>query len=481
MQEFSIHIDEYARQDATGLAALIRSGEVSAAEVKACALAAIEAVDPAIQAVLDAPRAAPTSLHAGPLAGVPFLIKDLGPTLAGLRSEAGSRLCAGHVATQTSHLVDSYLRAGLAVVGRTKSAEFGFSATTEPALYGPARNPWNPLYSPGGSSGGSAAAVAAGAAPAAHANDAGGSIRIPAAFCGLVGLKPSRGRISVGPAMSEAVAGLGVDHVVTRTVRDTALLLDIAHGPRPGDPYGVAAPDGFFVDAVRPPRRRLRIAVVERAFDGGAIDPQITAALRETADHLAELGHGVERIDLALGVRWGDYVGATLALWCANIAQVVDGIAAATGRAIDASTLQAGTLQAYRHGKSLPATGVFDAYATLNTVRQTVARHFADIDLLLSPVTPRLTPRIGAPDVVVEGREIAEWGADLFAYVGFASLFNVTGGPAISLPLHQCSEGMPLGLQFAAAPGDEALLLSIAAELENSRPWSGRRPTIFAA
>lgn len=480
-QGTGMRIDEYSGYDATGLAALVRSGEVAAADVGACALAAIGAVNPATEAVLDVVENVPAPTRAGPLHGVPFLLKDLGSNLAGMKSEAGSRLCEGYVPTSNSHLVDRYLGAGLAVLGRTKSPEFGFSATTEPLLYGPARNPWNPLFSPGGSSGGSAAAVAAGAVPAAHANDGGGSIRIPAAFCGLVGLKPSRGRISAGPTVAEAVGGLGVDHVVTRTVRDAALLLDVSHGAGPGDPYGIADPATPFVDAARPPRRRLRIGVIDRAFDDGAIDPEVATAVGNTADHLTSLGHGVERIELSLGVSWMAYAWATLALWCSNIALIVDSVAAATGRPIDSTTVEPANLQAYHHGKSLKATDVFGAYATLNIVRRTVASHMAEVDLLLSPVVPRLTPRIGSPDVVLDGRAITDWGPDLFGYVGFTSLFNATGGPAISLPLHQARDGMPVGIQFAADLGAEALLLSIAAELEESRPWSGRRPAIFVS
>lgn len=479
-QETGMRIDEYSRHDATGLAALIRSGEVSAADVGACALAAIGAVNPAIEAVLDAVDEAPAPKRAGPLYGVPFLIKDLGPGLAGMKSEAGSRLCEGFVPTSNSYLVDRYLGAGLAVLGRTKSPEFGFSATTEPLLYGPARNPWDPSFSPGGSSGGSAAAVAAGAVPVAHANDGGGSIRIPAAFCGLVGLKPSRGRISVGPAVAEAVGGLGVDHVVARTVRDAALLLDVSHGACPGDPYGIAGPATPFVDAARPPRRRLRIGVIDSAFGEGAIDAEVANGVGEVADHLAGLGHGVERTELSLGVSWMAYAGASLALWCSSIALLIDGVAAATGRPIDATTIEPANLQAYRHGKSLSATDVLGAHATLNIVRRAISSQMAEIDLLLSPVVPRLTPRIGIPDVVTADRDIADWAPDLFGYVGFTSLFNATGGPAISLPLHQDRDGMPVGIQFAADLGGEGLLLSIAAELEESRPWAGRRPAIFA-
>jgi amidase len=476
-----VRIDEYSSHDATGLAALIHWGAVSEAEVGAAALAAIAAVNPKIEAVLDVAAEAPKAAGDGPLFGVPFLIKDLGPALAGMKSEAGSRLCQGYVPDANSHLVNRYLGAGLVILGRTKSPEFGFSATTEPLLYGPARNPWNPMFTPGGSSGGSAAAVAAGAVPAAHANDGGGSIRIPAAFCGLVGLKTSRGRISVGPSMAEAVGGLGVDHVVTRTVRDAALLLDVSHGQSPGDPYGIASPALPFVEAVQPPRQRMRIGIVEQSFDGSAIDPEIAAALRDTAGHLAALGHGVDRFELSLGVPWSSYVWATMAIWCGGIALIIDSVAAGTGRPIDETMIEPANLQAYRHGKSLSATDIFGAYATLNVVRQSIAAQMGRFDLLLSPVVPQLTPRIGTPAVVVAGRSLTDWGPELFGYVGFTSLFNVTGGPAISLPLHQSSAGLPIGIQLAADLGGEALLLSIAAELEESRPWSGRRPGIFAA
>lgn len=476
-----MRIDEYASHDATSLAALIRSGAVSAAEVGEAALAAIAAVNPKIEAVLDVAAEVPKPAGEGPLVGVPFLIKDLGPVLASMKSEAGSRLCQGYVPATNSHLVNRFLDAGLVILGRTKTPEFGFSATTEPLLYGPARNPWNPLFTPGGSSGGSAAAVAAGAVPAAHANDGGGSIRIPAAFCGLVGLKTSRGRISVGPAMADAVGGLGVDHVVTRTVRDAALLLDVSHGQCPGDPYGIAGPAVPFVEAVRPPHRRMRIGVVEQSFDGSAVDPEIAAALRDTADHLAALGHGVERIELAIGEPWSSYVWATMAIWCGGIALIIDSVAAATGRPIDETMIEPANLQAYHHGKSLSATDIFAAYATLNVVRQSFAAQMGGFDLLLSPVVPRLTPHIGTPAVTLAGRSLAEWGPELFGYVGSTSLFNVTGGPAISVPLHQSSAGLPIGIQLAADLGGEALLLSIAAELEESRPWSARRPGIFAA
>lgn len=476
-----MRIDEYASHDATSLAALIRSGAVSAEEVGLAALAALAQVNPKIEAVLDVVDEVPKPAKAGPLAGLPFLIKDLGPALAGMKSEAGSRLCQGYVPDANSYLVNHYLDAGLAIVGRTKSPEFGFSATTEPLLYGPARNPWNPLYSPGGSSGGSAAAVAAGAVPVAHANDGGGSIRIPAALCGLVGLKTSRGRISVGPGFAEAVGGLGVDHVVTRSVRDSALLLDISHGQCPGDPYGIADPAGSFVDAARPPRQRMRIGVVDQCLDGGVIDPEVSAALKETADHLATLGHGVERVSLSIGVPWAAYTWATLAIWCGGIALIIDTVAAATGRPIDDTMIETANLQAYQHGKSLSATDIFGAYATLNVVRQTIAAQMAGIDLLLSPVLPRLTPRIGEPAIAMAGRDLAEWGPELFGYAGFTSLFNATGGPAISVPLHESKSGLPIGMQFAADLGGEALLLSIAAELEESRPWAGRRPAVFAA
>lgn len=352
----TVRVSEYVRHDAVGLAELMARGEVSPAEVEAAAREAVRAVNPAIDAVVETwpadDRPAPGST---PLAGVPFLIKDFGISMAGRRTEMGSRLTAGHVARSDSFLMRRLRRAGLVTVGRTATPELAYSITTEPVLYGPTRNPWDPERGAGGSSGGAGAAVAAGAVPVAHATDAAGSLRIPAAYNGLFGLKPTRGRVSLGPALDEGFNGLAVQGGVSRTVRDSAALLDLIRGPEPGDPYFAEQPSRPYAQEVTRLPGPLRIGVLPQAWGGRRTAAPVAGALDRTVRLLESLGHRTEEVTVALGVGWEEFVLANTRLSTANVAASVDSLAAALGRPVDSSTLEPSTLAAHRYGRGSAA------------------------------------------------------------------------------------------------------------------------------
>eukprot|EP01133_Synstelium_polycarpum_P026382 gene26382-31721_t len=312
-----MQLHEYTSFDGLGLAQLLRAGQVSAAELHDAAVRACAAVNPHINAVVELWPADCSAIDsAAPFAGVPFLIKDVAVTMAGRRSEYGSRLGAGHVAAFDSHLMTQLRQAGLSTFGRSSTPEMAFATTTEPVLYGATRNPWNLARSAGGSSGGAAAAVAAGIVPLAHATDAAGSIRVPAASTGLFGLKPSRGRVSNGPAMDEIFSGLGVQLGVSRSVRDSAALLDGVQGAMRGEPYVTAAPRDTWLSQVDVAPGRLRIGVQREACNGARPVPAVRAALNASARLLEELGHHVEEVSPALGVPWDAFVQANARIWC---------------------------------------------------------------------------------------------------------------------------------------------------------------------
>ena len=474
-----MNLNEYVTYDGIGLAQWVATGEVTSAELAELAIAAVQQVNPQINAVIE--HWSPTVTEGtGPLAGAPFLIKDLAITSAGRRVELGSRLAQGLVAESDSYLMQRFNAAGLATLGRTTTPEMAFSTETESVLQGPTRNPWDTRLSAGGSSGGSGAAVAAGIVPIAHATDAAGSIRVPASYNGLVGLKPTRGRASNGPALDEVFAGFGVQLGLSRTVRDSAALMDIVQGYAPGDPYYTAAPaEGFLAQVGRDPGR-LRIGLLDTPWNGAALDPEITEATLAVARELEALGHRVERVTAPLGTSWDSFVQANAHIWCATLVRWIDGLAAATSRPIDLSTLEPATLACYAYGLQARAVEFAGALEVRNLIARSVAGWFDDFDVLLTPTLPRLPHALDTYSRGAQTMDGLQWTARVFEHSPFTPVFNVAGTPAMSLPLAMSrQQGLPIGLQFAARFGAEEVLLRLAGQLEQALPWHERKPRIW--
>ena len=474
-----MNLNEYVTYDGIGLAQLVATGEVTSAELAELAIAAVQQVNPQINAVIE--HWSPTVTEGtGPLAGAPFLIKDLAITSAGRRVELGSRLAQGLVAESDSYLMQRFNAAGLATLGRTTTPEMAFSTETESVLQGPTRNPWDTRLSAGGSSGGSGAAVAAGIVPIAHATDAAGSIRVPASYNGLVGLKPTRGRASNGPALDEVFAGFGVQLGLSRTVRDSAALMDIVQGYAPGDPYYTAAPaEGFLAQVGRDPGR-LRIGLLDTPWNGAALDPEITEATLAVARELEALGYRVERVTAPLGTSWDSFVQANAHIWCATLVRWIDGLAATTSRPIDLSTLEPATLACYAYGLQARAVEFAGALEVRNLIARSVAGWFDDFDVLLTPTLPRLPHALDTYSRGAQTMDGLQWTARVFEHSPFTPVFNVAGTPAMSLPLAMSrQQGLPIGLQFAARFGAEEVLLRLAGQLEQALPWHERKPRIW--
>jgi Asp-tRNA(Asn)/Glu-tRNA(Gln) amidotransferase A subunit family amidase len=470
-----MHDSEYRTQDAIGLAELIATGHVSATEVIEAALRRMEAVNPKLNAViLDLGDRALASVRkgppTGPLAGVPFLIKDLSVSLAGTPTSAGSRAMGASPASADSALVAKFKRAGLVPIGKTNTPEFGLEPVTEPERFGPTRNPWDLQRTPGGSSGGASAAVAAGIVPAAHASDGGGSIRIPASASGLFGLKPSRGRVSFAPA-DEGWGGFSIHHAVTWSVRDSAALLDAICEPEPGDPYFLAPPAAPFLQSVSRDPKSLRIAFSTAALASEAIDPECAEAVREAARLCESLGHVVEEADLP-----GDYESVAQAagtIVAASVAAMLESEGTRRGRPIQESELEAVSWATWKRGRQVAGSAYVQAVQAAHAYGRSLAGFFARFDVLI-------TSTLGSPAIPI-GRLRADpqaYAERLFAFMPNTQAFNVTGQPAMSVPLAMSQGGLPIGVQFAARMGEEALLLALAGQLERAAPWSGRRPEI---
>ncbi len=471
--------DPLALLDATAQAELVRRGETTAAELVEAAIGRIERLNPELNAVIHplferARAAAGGELPDGPFRGVPFLVKDAVCHTAGDPYHCGMRFLKerGHVARSDTELARRFRAAGFVFVGKTSTPELAMSVTTEPLAYGPTRNPWSLEHSTGGSSGGSAAAVAAGLAPVGHANDMGGSIRIPAAACGLVGLKPTRARGTLAPDFGEYWGPLTHEHVVTRSVRDSAAVLDAIAGPALGDPYTAPPPARPFLEEVGADPGSLRIGALESSAE---VEPAIAAAVEATARLLEELGHRVEpaRIEAL------DPGRAPVGPWIAPaIARELDRWSAWAGAKIGPDDVEPITWMLAEQGRAMGAVEyVASAEEAFSWSREAQAWWGSGGDVLLLPTLATATPRIGdcAPGVAP---------AELMARMGrctpFTMPFDVTGQPAISLPLHQGPDGMPIGVQLVAAYGREDVLLRLAAQLESALPWAGRRPPVHA-
>ncbi len=478
---------ELADLDATGQAELVRRGEARPAELVEAAIARIEKVNPQLNAVIlplfDKARqmAASAELPDGPFRGVPFLLKDLDAFSAGDPYHAGSRFlrAADWKPDRDSYVVQKLRAAGFVILGKTNTPELGLNVTTEPLAYGPTRNPWDPTRSTGGSSGGSAAAVAAGMVPAAHASDGGGSIRIPASECGLVGLKPSRGRVSLGPEYGEFWNGLVVAHAVTHSVRDSAAILDAIAGPMPGDPYTAPPPARPFREEVGEPPGRLRIGILDHVPGGRTtLHPDCVAAVREAARLLDSLGHIVEESYPAAIAETEEFLPHFFTLIASWTAAALDELSARTGKPLDRGQFEPTTWAFAELGRACPASQYVAAVQSLERFTRRMASWWDQgFDLLLTSTLGEPPPRLGElrppPDNPL-GTDRA------LALIPFTAQFNITGQPAISLPLHWSAGGLPIGVQLVAAYGREDLLLRIAAQLEQARPWRGRRPPIHA-
>ncbi len=479
--EETMELLDYLEYDAVGLAQLIATKHVSATEVQQVARQAIEAINPRLNALVGTLFDEPLPYAAdGPFAGVPFLIKDLALHAQGVPTRLGSRLTGEGIAFPSdTDLMARFKQAGLATLGRTATPEFGFNASTEPLANGPTHNPWDLSRSPGGSSGGSAALVAARAVPMAHASDGGGSIRTPAAWCGLVGLKPTRGRIAVGPDFDERLSGLAIEFALSRTVRDAAAVLDAVHGPGTGDKYVIAPPSRPYAQEVRMPPGRLRIALTTRAWSGVQVDQEYVQAAQAVGRELASLGHEVE--EASPYVEWESFLDSQLPIWTAFLAGSAVGLADVLGVELSSEVLEATVLASVEYGRRLTALDLYAAQGICNATSRRVAAFCRDYDVLLTPTVATPAPPLGylnANDATLSPRD---WLAKVFTLVPFTPLFNVTGQPAMSLPLGQSKEGLPIGLQFVARYGDEATLFRLAGQLEQALPWANRRPTVLAA
>ncbi len=472
--------EEYSEYDGLGLAELVRKGEVSPAELVEEALTRIDRHNPTLNAVVydardQAREAVKSELPNGPFRGVPFLIKDLGCPVAGMPRTSGSRFLKDEIPAADGELTRRYRATGVVLLGKTNTPELGITGTTESALLGPCRSPWSPDHIAGGSSGGAAAATAAGIVPLAHASDGLGSIRIPAACCGLFGLKTTRERNPSGPIDPERATGFSVDHVVSRTVRDSAAMLDCTGYPEAASPYATPAKARPYLEEIATEPGRLRIAFSSQTPSGRPIDPEVEAALKETCALLESLGHDV--IERDLGVDYRELYKAQGIVAAANAAASLRALVARVGREPNEDELEPLTWDGMRKGEQLTGERVMRAWGSLRVLCRGLLQLFEEVDVFLTPVMGTPPPEIGHIDPVkLEPRELRRRQARLFP---FTPPCNFTGQPAMSVPLAESAAGLPLGMQFAARYADEATLFRLAAQLEEAKPWRLRRQQIW--
>ena len=496
-------INDYDKLDGLDLAALVRRREVSAGELLEEAIARVERVNPRLNAVIrplydEARQQAKGPLEDGRFKGVPFLLKDLQAAIGGSPVSFGCRFFADFRAPHDNTLVERYRRAGLVFFGRTNTPEFGLVPYTEPKLYGPTRNPWNTEHTPGGSSGGAAAAVASGIVPVAHASDGGGSIRIPAACCGIFGFKPTRGRTPCGPDFSELWRGLSIDHCLSRTVRDSAALLDATTGPEPTAPYHAPAQERPFLSEIGVPPGKLRVAFTKRGhLSSRPIHPDCAAAVDDVARLLADLGHHVEEADLDIDA--DQFARDFFLLVAVDTAATVEEISSWVGRRPRRGELETDTILTAMVGRQKKALAAALARDRQSAVARLVSKFFGKYDVLLSPTLGQPPARVGG--IAPAGAEarlrdfVAAAGLSfllripgvvelsvrkIFTFVPFTPLANVTGQPSMNVPLHWNAAGLPIGTMFTGRFGDEATLFRLAAQLEAARPWKEKRPPVWA-
>ena len=474
-------LGELAHLDATAQADLVRRKEVKPIELVEAAIDRIEHLNPTLNAVVtpmyeEARAAAKGNTSKGPFEGVPFLLKDLLAAYKGVPMSLGSELMCNYVPEGDSELVKRLKRAGVIVLGKTNTPEFGILPTTEPHLFGPSRNPWDTERTTGGSSGGSAAAVAASLVPMAHGNDGGGSIRIPASCCGLFGLKPTRARNPLGPNFTELMGGLVAEHALTRSVRDSAALLDATSGPDEGDPYWAPPPAGPFLQEVGTDPGKLRIAFTTKAATGVKIHDDCVKAVEDAAALCVDLGHEV--LEAAPEIDGDLLVQAFLVVWSAGVASTLDGIARMTGQPPKGEKVESLTWSIYEMGRKVHASDYLLALQLLQGLGRVMARFLMDHHVWLTPTLGEPPVPLGTfdspPDNPLQGF-FRTW-----EFVPFTPVCNCTGQPAMSVPLFWNAEGLPVGTHFVGRFGDEATLFRLAAQLEEASPWADRRPPVSA-
>jgi amidase len=477
---------EYAMSDGVALAKLVRTREITPKELANLFAEAVEKVNPKINAVievwsdriesLEGHEAAPDC----PFAGVPFLMKDLGAGEAGRRQDNGSRLLKGHVVERDAFLTERFRRAGLTLLGRTTCPELGMGISTESVLTGATRNPWDTDMMAGGSSGGSAASVAAGIAPVAHASDNGGSIRIPASACGLVGLKPSRGRVTSGPDIGEIMSGTLQEFVVSRTIRDTAMVLDAVSAPAPGDPFVIVQPPRPYRQEVGAPVEKMRMAWTTNSWQpDGRVDSEVAWCVERVVSELGRAGHEV--VEASPVFDYEEFLKATCDAWAFGMYAGMDMYAAMTGRQISAETVEPVMLSYYDYSKRLAAGDAFMTEMNLNKFRRIFGRFFETYDLLVTPTLTKLPEPIGVYSKTRTDIDYPGFMRLCDETKGFCTAANVTGQPAISLPLGQSKSGLPIGVQFIARFGAEATLIRLGSYLEQAMPWRDRMPRVHAS
>jgi Asp-tRNA(Asn)/Glu-tRNA(Gln) amidotransferase A subunit family amidase len=470
--------DAYESYDALGLAQLVRNGDLKPRELLEAALERVAQRNPALNAVVipryEEARRECDDAADGPFRGVPFLVKDLYALIAGTAATSGSRLFAGDVSPRDNELVARYRRAGLVIFGKTASPEFGLTTTTESTLYGQTRNPWKPTHMAGGSSGGSASAVAAGIAPAAHATDGGGSIRVPASCCGLFGMKPTRGRTPYGPDASEGWNGMSAGHAVTRSVRDSAALLDVIDGGEVGAPYAAPPKARPFLSELGASTGRLRIALQTATWNNSPTHADCLAAVRDAAELCRSLGHEVTEAPLEVD-REG-LARSGQAIVTASTRATIQARLAVLGRELRDDDLEPMTRLYFQAAAGLEAADYVRAIQGIHAAGRTVSRFLTDWDVILSPTMA--TPPLPLGKLALTNTDLPSYLGALQQSIGFTQLFNASGHPAMSVPLWWNAEGLPIGVQFAGRFGDEATLFRLAAQLEHARPWFDRRPAL---
>ncbi|NOT39260.1 MAG: amidase [Alphaproteobacteria bacterium] len=466
---------DYRKHDALSLGELMKSKQVTPEELLNTALARAREVNPKINAIVlehedIARKQLKDGLPQGPLAGVPYLLKDLGVQLKGTVTTGSLSLYRETVAQADTTFVERCKKAGLVIFGKTHSPELGLSPSSESRMFGATRNPWNLEHIAGGSSGGAAAAVAAGIIPTAHATDGGGSIRIPASCCGLFGLKPTRARTPMGPKRGEGWGGASVGHVVSRSVRDSAALLDATHGPAPGDPYPAPPPARTFLDETKMAPGRLRIALWTKPAIPADVHPDALAAVHDAAKLCESLGHIVE--EAAPSINGMDTMAAQGVVINANVAFTVDEAAEALGRKARAEDVERATWFRVENARKTDSSAYARAMNTLHALGRTVATFMENYDVILQPTCAAPPLKVGVLDM---GRtDLGEMFKDMISFIPYTGIYNLTGQPSTNIPLHWNAAGVPIGTMFTARYGDEATLFRLAAQLEQARPWKDK-------
>ncbi len=493
---------EYANYDGLGLAELVRKKEVSPAELVEAAIERIEQHNPALNAVIykmyEAARdTVKGQLREGPFTGVPFLLKDLLGAVQGVPTSSGNKLWKNIPAKQDTELVRRWKKAGVVILGKTNTPEFGLTPYTEPLSFGPTRNPWDTARTPGGSSGGSAAAVAARMVPLASGGDGGGSIRIPASACGLFGLKPTRGRTPTGPVLGEAWHGFAIEHVLTRSVRDSAAMLDATQGADVGAPYYAPPVETPFIETVTQAPGRLKIAFTGRPLLGKKVAPEVLQALEATLQLLKELGHEV--VEAAPPVDGELFSLEFVKILAAELRADIEEAARAAGKKVSVNDFDPASFGLGMLGQALSAEEYASAARYLQTAAREVSRFMTGYDLLLTPTLSQLPVPIGALQPAAGEQALIKLigsfdggnllklmgiikplAAATFEFIPWTPVFNVTGQPAMSVPLYWTEGGLPVGMHFVGRFGDEATLLRLAGQLEKAQPWAGRAPGGYA-